>query len=248
MNNIFETTTSTEGCVLEVDEYFGQKTKEFVSFGSNPYDNRVATLTYKEEGEQDEWHYSPKSQPYFVAQDIVKTGMSAPFLSSSPLLENGDVSNNKALKFYQEVEAEVRAIGHYKVAIAVSSSYDYETKSYSYTPYFVRSKKDSISLLVATLAVEQDYKDLLQSPEVVEFVASFKTQHEADLAQVEVEKQELLVYKRELVQANNLLNGATFVCIENGFIEMLATNGVTFYIYASGDYNNHWLVIGGNEV
>ena len=245
----FEQTTSTEGCVLGATDYFGQKIREFVSFGSNPYTDRIATLTYKEEGKEDEWHYSPKNQPYFVAQDIVKNGMSAPFLSCDPLLENGEVSNEKALKFYQEVETEVREVGYYKVAIAVSSSYDYETESYSYTPYFVRSHKDSINLLVVTLPVEQDYRDLLQSSEVTDFVASCKEQHEADLAQVEVEKKQVLLAKeQELEEAKALLNGATYISLANGLIKMLALNGREFHIYASGDYDNHWLVVGGNEV
>lgn len=241
--------SSIEGCVLGANEYSGQKTREFVSFGSNPYSDRVATLTYKEEGKEATRHYSPKSQAYFVAEDIIKNGMSSAFLCCSPLIESGEVSNEKALKFYQEVEAEIKQIGHYKVAIAVSNFYDYENKEYSYTPYFVRSRKDSIKVIVFTLPVEQNYTDLLQSPEVIDFVALCKAEHEDELAKIEAEKQQsLLAKEQELEEAKALLIGATYVSLENGSIKMLALSGRIFYIHASGDYDNQWLVVGGYEV
>lgn len=227
----------------------------FISFGSNCYTDRIATLTYISEDETEERHYSKKANPAFIAKQIVSWGLSAPFLACEPQLVNGVESNQQALDFYNAVRTAILSIGTYKVAVAVTITPVYNPvtekhDTYIYTPFFLRSSYSNREALVMTLPVETDYNNLLTSNTVSKYVDQFRLAHQKSLEEKALAAlQAELAYEQGRTQAVDLLIGATFIALSGNTLRFLSTNGTEFSVYASmTSYDECALIVGNNEI
>lgn len=243
----FIITTDTQDCIKEG--------YEFVSFGSNPYSDYLATITYTSEGKTEKHHYSKKANPAYVAAQLVKWGLSAPFLACELQLVNGTESNTRALNFYTLVKEEVLSIETYEVAVAVRVNNEYNSTTeewdiYTYTPFFLRDSHSSREALVMTLPVGTDYNNLLTSDTVFTYLEQFRLAHEKTLEDEALAAQQvLLAYEQGRTQATNLLVGATFIGLRGNILRFLSADGNEFSVYASmTNYDECALIVGGNEI
>lgn len=252
----FIITKNTSDCSLGAAQSFEKSAYSFVSFGSNPYSDCVATIAYLKDNKKEEHHYSKKANPAFVAKQIVEWGLSAPFLAAEPLLEDSAESNQQALDFYNLVKQEILTIATYKVAVAVSveNKYNYDTETwdtYTYTPFFLRSSYYSDrEVLALTLPVDTDYNEVLTSDTVLKYVDQFRVQHQKTIEEKALVAQKaVLAYEQGRTQATNLLVGATFIGLSGDTLRFLSADGVEFSVYAAMvDYEECALFVGGNEI
>lgn len=232
-------TNNPTDCALGGSSSPAMPVYKFVAFTSNCYTDSKATLEFLQDGKPEEFYYSTKKgynwTPEQAAHDIIRKGMSASFLKAEPVLVDKTPYNQQALEFYNQVREAVLAIGVYKVVVGVDTKPDAMDEAFTqwlYTPYIYRCGGYN-ERLVCEVPVTDDYQTILQSPEVLAYVADFRAKHEVYLAErASDEAANLLRIQKQLVETTDLLTGCEFLRIDGSALIFATTKGCEFEITA----------------
>lgn len=229
---------------------------KFVAFTSNCYADSKATLEYLQDGEPEEYNYSTRPNynwsPQQAAHDIVLKGMSASFLKAEPVLVDKPKYNEQALEFYNQVREAILAIGVYKVVVGVGIKPDAMDEAFTqwlYTPFFYRCSGYN-QRLVCEVPIAVDYNTILESPEVLAYVAQHRIKHEADLAASEQRKLDAaVVLQKRMADIEAILTDCKFLRIDGSSLIFATTKGREFDIQAQiTDYEDCGLFVDDLQV